>query len=140
MAHFAKIGTGNIVEQVVIVDNSIATNEQNGIQFLKNLYNDPNAIWVQTSYNTRNGVHLEGGTPLRKNYAGIGYTYDETRDAFIPIKKFDSWIFDENTCSWKAPVDYPITYDQGRTDQNNNPTQDIYKWDELNRQWISDNY
>ena len=69
MAHFAKIGTGNIVEQVVVVDNSIATNEQNGIQFLKNLYNDPNAIWVQTSYNTRNGVHLEGGTPLREDVA-----------------------------------------------------------------------
>jgi len=107
MAHFAKIGAGNIIEKVEVVSNDIATNEQEGINFLRQLYNEPNGVWKQTSYNTRGGEHLEGGTPFRKNYAGIDWTYDETRDAFIPPKPFESWILNETTCLWEAPVAYP---------------------------------
>jgi len=83
MAHFAKLGIGNIVEKVEVVSNDIATNEQAGVNFLNNLYNTSDT-WFQTSYNTIGGVHLLDGTPFRKNYAGIGFTYDEDKDAFIP--------------------------------------------------------
>ena len=82
MAHFAKIGKGNKVLRVAVVSNDIATSEQAGVEFLNNLYGD-RATWKQTSFNTRGGVHLTGGTPFRKNYAGVGYKYDQTRDAFI---------------------------------------------------------
>jgi hypothetical protein len=98
MAHFAKLGTGNIVEQVIVVSNDIAITEQAGSDFINKLYNTRN-VWKQTSYN-RN---------FRKNYAGIGYTYDETRDAFIPPKPYNSWILNEDTCLWNAPVAMPIT-------------------------------
>ena len=80
MASFAKIGSGNIVEQVVAVSNEVATTEQAGVEFLQNLYNDK-ATWKQTSYNTYGGVHSLDGTPFRKNFAGLGYTYDEAKDA-----------------------------------------------------------
>ena len=80
--------------------------------------------WVQTSYNTRGGVHTNGGTPLRKNYAGIGYTYDPARDAFIPPKPFDSWILNEDTCLWDAPTPYPT--DGG-----------MYYWDEGTLAWVA---
>ena len=90
MAHFAKLGTGNIVERVEVVSNDIATTEQAGVEFLQNLYKDISA-WKQTSYNTRGGEHIMGGTPFRKNYAGIGYIYNQTKDAFIPPKPFNSW-------------------------------------------------
>jgi hypothetical protein len=121
MAHFAKLGTGNIIERVEVVSNDVATTEQAGIQFLQNLYKD-RAVWKQTSYNTRGGVHLTGGTPFRKNYAMIGGKYDQTRDAFIPIKPFDSWVLNETTCLWEAPVQYP-------TDGQN------YIWNETNQTW-----
>jgi hypothetical protein len=112
MASFAKI-ENNIVITVVSVVNEVLKDsngieqENIGIEFLKNLYNEPNAVWKQTSYNTHGGVHSSGGTPLRKNHAGIGYTYDETRDAFIPQKTFNSWILNESTCLWEAPIAYP---------------------------------
>ena len=121
MAHFAKLGTDNIVEKVEVVSNNIATTEQDGINFLNNLYGT-NDIWKQTSYNTIAGVHKLDGTPLRKNYAGIGYTYDEDRDAFIPPKPYSSWILDEETCNWEAPVAHP---DDGQ----------FYKWNETNQTW-----
>jgi len=127
MASFAKLNN-NIVERVESVVNQVITNlngieeEQLGINFLKTLYNEPNAIWKQTSYNTISGVHRLGGTPFRKNHAGIGYTYDEDRDAFIPPKPFNSWILDENTCLWKAPIAKP-------NDENS------YKWNEQNQSW-----
>jgi len=111
MAHFAKIGLNSKVIQVVTVNNNelLDSNgieqEVNGINFLTNLTGW--AIWKQTSYNTKGGVHKLGGTPLRKNHAGIGYTYDEDRDAFIPKKPFASWILNEDTCLWEAPVVYP---------------------------------
>ena len=125
MAHFAKLGIGNIVEKVEVVSNDIATTEQAGIQFLQNLYKD-RAVWKQTSYNTRGGVHLTGGTPFRKNYAMIGGKYDQTRDAFIPIKPFDSWVLNETTCLWEAPVAMPIT----ELEENQ-----YYSWNESITNW-----
>ena len=95
MASFAKI-ENNIVITVVSVVNEVLKDsngveqEQLGIDFLRTLYNEPNAIWKQTSYNTNGGVHSNGGTPFRKNHAGIGYTYDQQRDAFIPQKPYTS--------------------------------------------------
>jgi hypothetical protein len=112
MAHFAKIEDG-IVTQVNVVDEEY---------FHANRETRYTGTWVQTSYNTQGGVHLLGGTPLRKNYAGIGYTYDEARDAFIPPKPFNSWLLNETTCLWDAPVAYP-------TDGK------LYMWDEEQQQW-----
>jgi len=106
MAHFAKIGKGNIVEKVVVVHNNVATTEQSGVDFLNNLYKSRD-VWKQTSYNTKGGIHKLGGTPFRKNFANTGYKYDQTRDAFIPPKPFDSWILNEDTCRWEAPVAKP---------------------------------
>ena len=106
MAHFAKLGTGNIVTAVHVVSNDVATTEQAGVDFLNDLYKTRD-VWKQTSYNTKGGVHLLGETPFRKNYASIGYTYNQTKDAFIPPKPFDSWTLNETTCIWEAPVAYP---------------------------------
>jgi len=127
MASFAKLNSENIVIQVEsvhnneLLDNGVES-EEKGIQFLKTLYNEPNAIWKQTSYNTHGGVHANGGTPLRKNHAGIGYTYDQVKDAFIPPKPFNSWILNENTCLWNVPVAYP------QDDKK-------YYWDEESLSW-----
>ena len=113
MASFAKLNSENIVTTVVSVVNEVIKNsngieqENIGIQFLRTLYNEPNANWKQTSYNTSNGIHKLGEIPFRKNFAGIGYTYDENRNAFIPPKPFNSWILNEQTCNWEAPVVYP---------------------------------
>ena len=120
MAHFAKLGAGNKVLEVHVVSNDVATTEQAGVDFLNNLYRT-NDIWKQTSYNTRGGQHLTGGTPFRKNYGGIGDKYDQTRDAFIPKKPFNSWILNEMTCLWEAPVVKPNdgqSYDWNETNQN----------------------
>ena len=119
MAHFAKLGKGNIVEQVVVVSNDIATSEQAGMDFLNNLY-ESRDVWKQTSYNNN----------FRKNYAGVGYTYDQVRDAFIPPKPtFNSWILNETTCQWEAPVAKPeLTQEQ--IDNNN-----YYSWNEETQQW-----
>jgi hypothetical protein len=124
MAHFAKLGTGNIVEQVIVVSNDIATTEQAGIDFINKLYNTRD-IWKQTSYN-RN---------FRKNYAGIGYTYDATRDAFIAPKPFNSWILNEDTCIWEAPISYPITNTKNLINEFGNPKNDLYKWNEISLSW-----
>tara|TARA_R110000764_G_scaffold124427_2_gene211775 strand:+ start:197 stop:583 length:387 start_codon:yes stop_codon:yes gene_type:complete len=123
MAHFAKLGVGNIVTAVHVVHNDIATSEQAGVDFLNNLYNTSD-VWKQTSYNTQGGVHKLGGTPLRKNYAGIGYTYDESRNAFISPKGiYNSWVLNEDTCNWEAPVAYP---DDGKR----------YGWNEEITNWV----
>ena len=106
MAHFAKLGTGNIIETVQIVSNDIATTEQAGVDFLNNLFGSRD-VWKQTSYNTYGGVHKLGGTPLRKNYASIGFTYDQTKNAFVPPQPFDSWTLNETSCLWEAPTAYP---------------------------------
>ena len=124
MSHFAKLGTGNKVTQVLVVSNDIALTEQAGVDFLNNLYNTRD-VWKQTSYNTVGGVHLLGGTPLRKNYAGIGFQYDSVRDAFIPPKPFPSWTLNEDTCQWDSPTPYP---DDGKTYEWNEETT---SWDEI---------
>jgi hypothetical protein len=126
MASFAKIGLNNKVIEVISVVNEVLHDSNGieqeviGIDFLTKLTGYP--VWKQTSYNTHGGVHDNGGTPLRKNHAGIGYTYDEDRDAFIPKKTFNSWILNESTCNWEAPIPYP---------QDNNE----YKWNEQNQSW-----
>jgi len=121
MAHFAKIGTGSIVERVEVVHNDIATTEQAGADFLNSIHNTADT-WIQTSYNTFAGEHKLGGTPFRKNYAAVGGRYDQTRDAFIPIKPYDSWTINEDTCQWEAPVSYP-------TDGQ------VYNWNETDQAW-----
>jgi hypothetical protein len=126
MASFAKIGLNSKVIAVVSVNNEVLKDssgierEELGIEFLNELYGWP--IWKQTSYNTHKGIHNNGGTPFRKNYAGIGYTYDEDRDAFIPKKPYNSWILNEDTCLWEAPIAYP-TDDQR------------YIWNETTQNW-----
>ena len=128
MAHFAKIGVGSIVEKVEVINNDIATTEAAGVKFLQKLYKNQD-LWKQTSYNTKGGVHQLGGTPFRKNYAGVGFKYDAQRDAFIPPKPFDSWSLDEDTCLWKAPVARPeVTQDMIDNEQ-------YYKWNEENQTW-----
>lgn len=113
MSHFAKVIDGIVTEVLVIEQDVIDTG----------LFGDP-SLWIQTSYNTLGGQHPEG-RPLRKNYAGIGYTYDPVRDAFIPPKPYPSWVLDEDTCLWSAPVTRPI---DGH-----------YVWDESAQQWVSVN-
>lgn len=104
MAHFAKIDEFNIVTQVIVVNNDNAITEQQGQEFIVSLGLE--GTWKQTSYNTVAGVHILGGTPFRKNYAGIGFTYDEARDAFIPPKPKDDgeYILNEETCIWDSVV------------------------------------
>jgi len=134
MASFAKI-ENNIVIAVHSVVNEVLKDlngieqENIGIEFLKTLYNEPNAIWKQTSYNTVGGVHLLGGTPFRKNHAGIGYTYDSQRDAFIPQKTYNSWILNEETCNWEAPVARPELTQEQINNKN------YYKWNEEILNW-----
>jgi hypothetical protein len=126
MASFAKIGlNGKVIEVQSVVnevlhDSNGVEQESIGIDFLTKLTGW--AIWKQTSYNTHGGVHSNGGTPFRKNHAGIGYTYDEDRDAFIPPKPYQSWVLNETTCNWESPVPYP---------QDNNR----YNWNEQNQSW-----
>ena len=121
MAHFAKLNSDNIVLTIEVVSDDIATTEQAGVNFLNNLY-DTSDVWKQTSYNTKGGVHQLSGTSFRKNYAGIGYEYNQTRDAFISPKPFNSWILNEETCLWEAPVAKP--------DDNKE-----YEWNEDNQTW-----
>ena len=125
MAHFAKIGLNNEVIGVHVVDNENllkdgVEDEQTGIDYLLGVHGS--GTWIQTSYNTRGGEHSDGGTPLRKNYAGIGYKYDDERDAFIAPQPFPSWSLDENTCLWEAPVPKP---DDGNS----------YHWNESTQEW-----
>lgn len=127
MANFAKIGLNNVVIDVQFIDNISAMTPQ-GVEseevayaFLTKVFG--HQTWLETSFNTRGGVHALGGTPLRKNYAGVGYTYDSQRDAFIPPKPFASWVLNEDTCLWDAPVAAP---DDGK----------IYVWDEDAQNWV----
>ena len=111
MAYFAKLNLENIVEQVIsvnnneLLDNGIES-EAKGIAFCKSLFGQE-TNWKQTSYNTYGGVHKLGGTPFRKNFAGINFNYDEQRNAFIPPKPYNSWILNEETCNWEASIPYP---------------------------------
>jgi hypothetical protein len=134
MASFAKI-ENNIVTTVVSVVNEVLKDsngieqESIGIQFLRTLYNEPNAIWKQTSYNTNAGIHSLGKTPFRKNHAGIGYTYDENRNAFISPKPFNSWILNESTCNWEAPTPMPSDASINKTYIWN---EEILNWELMN--------
>ena len=112
MAHFAKVNNG-IVEQVIVAEP----------EFFDTFVDSSPGQWIQTSYNIHGGVHTLGGTPLRKNYAGIGFTYDATKDAFIPPKPYASWTLNEDSCLWEAPVAYP---DDGED----------YVWDETTTAWV----
>jgi len=111
MAHYAKVNAG-IVEKIIVAEQD----------FIDSYIDNEAGQWIQTSYNTHGGVHKLGATPFRKNFAQIGGTYDKTRDAFIPIKPFNSWVLNETTCRWEAPVAYP-------TDGN------IYNWNEETQAW-----
>jgi hypothetical protein len=121
MAHFAKLGTGNIIEKVEVVSNDIAITEKAGEDFLNNLYKTKD-VWKQTSYNTKGGIHKLGGTPFRKNYAGIGFKYDQTKDAFIPPKPYPSWVLNETTCLWESPIAKPTDGQE-------------YRWNEADQSW-----
>lgn len=112
MAHFAKVENGTVT-QVIVAEQDFINSGAVGSP----------SLWIQTSYNTKGGVHSNGGTPLRKNYAGVGYTYDAGRDAFIPPKPFASWTLNDTTCLWDAPVAMP-------TDGK------VYDWDEESRNWV----
>jgi len=117
MAHFAQLDENNIVVQVIVgVDEP---HDGEAIYF-----QTTGKVWKKTSYNTVGGVHLLGGTPLRKNYAGIGFTYDAQRDAFIAPQPYPSWILNEQTCQWEAPV--PMPTDDKR-----------YIWDESTTSWVA---
>jgi hypothetical protein len=110
MAHYAKVSNG-LVTTVIVAE----------AEFFETFVDTSPGEWIQTSYNTRGGQHTQGGTPLRKNYAGIGYTYDAQLDAFIPPKPYASWTLDEETCLWNAPVARPAGQ---------------YRWDEDSLSWV----
>jgi len=111
MSHFAKVVDG-IVAQVIVAEP----------EFFQTFVDSSPGEWLQTSYNTHGGQHSNGGTPLRKNYAGVGYSYDRTKDAFIPPKPFASWVLNDTTCLWGAPTPMP-------TDDK------VYEWDETTTSW-----
>jgi hypothetical protein len=134
MAHFAKVENG-IVTQVIVIDQETLNTGHWG---------DP-ASWVQTSYNTSGGVHTQGGIPLRKNYAGIGYTYDSVRDAFISPKPYPSWVLNETSCLWAAPTPMPTDgklyvwreSDTSWVEQTERPTDGkTYTWDLETGSWV----
>ena len=117
MAHYAFLDENNIVTEV------IAGKDESNFNWEQQYGSFRGQLCKRTSYNTRGGVHQLGGTPFRKNFAGIGYTYDQTKDAFIAPKPFNSWILNEDTCRWEAPVAYP-------TDGQR------YIWDETTTNWV----
>ena len=112
MAHYAKVSDG-LVTQVIVAE----------AEFFDTFVDSSPGEWIQTSYNTQGGVHLDGGIALRKNYAGVGFTYDSVRDAFIAPQPYPSWVLDEDTCIYEAPVAYP-------TDGL------MYSWDEDTTSWV----
>lgn len=112
MSHYAKVNNG-IVEQVIVAE----------AEFFDTFVDSSPGQWIQTSYNTHGGVHSGGGTPLRKNYAGIGYTYDTGRDAFYAPKPYASWVLNNDSCIWEAPTAMP--------DDDN-----TYRWDEETTAWV----
>ena len=118
MAHYAFLDENNIVTEVIVGKNE----GEEGINWEQHYGSFRGQLCKRTSYNTNGGVHSLGGTPFRKNYAGIGMTYDQQRDAFISPKPYNSWILNETTCLWEAPVAYP-------TDGQ------IYSWNEENQKW-----
>jgi len=120
MAHWAEIDENNIVTRVLVGDN----NDPAGDEGYKWLIDNLGGTWVKTSYNTIAGKHTSGGTPLRGNYAGIGYTYDKDFDAFYAPQPFPSWKLNKDTFTWEAPVKYPKAKDG-----------ELYVWNEDNKEW-----
>lgn len=116
MAHFAKVNNGK-VEQVIVAEP----------EFFQTFVDSSPGTWLQTSYNTFGGVHKLGGTPLRKNYAGVGFSYDAEKDAFIPPKPYASWILNDETCLWDSSIPYP-------TDGKK------YSWEESTMSWVEATY
>jgi hypothetical protein len=112
MSHFAKVVNG-LVTQVIVAEP----------EFFATFVDSSPGEWIQTSYNTHGGVHTNGGTPLRKNYASVGYSYDRVKDAFIPPKPYSKWVLNESTCLWEAPIAYP-------TDGQ------LYNWDNDAGDWV----
>ena len=135
MASFAKIGLNSKVIEVLSVNNEVLKDsngieqEDIGIDFLTKLTGYP--VWKQTSYNTYGGVHSFGGIPLRKNHAGIGYTYDENRDAFMPKKPYNSWVINETTCLWESPVAKPTA--ELEANQYYSWNESIVNWEVITR-------
>jgi hypothetical protein len=119
MAHYAFLDENNIVTEVIVGKNE----NEDGVDWEKHYGNFRGQICKRTSYNTYGGVHILGGTPFRMNFASIGFSYDENRDAFIPPKPYNSWILNEQILNWESPIPYP-------GDENN-----IYSWDEENLIW-----
>lgn len=111
MGHYAKVVNG-VVTQVIVAEAN----------FFDSFIDTSPGKWIQTSYNTHAGIHSQGGTPLRKNFAGIGFSYDKTRDAFIPPKPYSSWLLNDDTCQWEPPVAYP----EG---------EGLYSWNEETQSW-----
>ena len=113
IGHFAELDEDNIVKQVIRASQEVIDRRTQ----------EHGERWIQCSFNTREGVHIDGGVPLRKNYPGMNWYYDEERDAFIPPKRYDSWVLNEVTCTWEAPVPCPrlVNY--------------YYEWDEENLKW-----
>tara|TARA_R110000787_G_scaffold66297_1_gene148979 strand:+ start:1501 stop:1875 length:375 start_codon:yes stop_codon:yes gene_type:complete len=120
MAHYAFLDSNNIVTDVIVGRDESDTSQDWEVYY----GNIRGQTCKRTSYNTRGGIHSGDGVPFRKNYAGIGYSYDSTRDAFIIQKPFDSWTLNEDTCWWEAPVAYPTDYNGLN-----------YSWNELNQTW-----
>jgi hypothetical protein len=118
MSHWAEIDENNIVLRVLVGDNNDPAGDEGYTWLVENLGGN----WIKTSYNTINGIHKKNGEPFRKNYAGVGYTYDSVRDAFIPPKIFNSWTLNEETCSWDPPIP--------------KPEEGFWMWNEENLNWI----
>ena len=119
MAHYAFLDNNNIVTEVIVGKNE----GEDGVDWEQQYGSFRGQTCKRTSYNTSGGVHSGNGTPFRKNYAGIGYNYDAARDAFIPPQPYPSWLLDEDTCLWQAPVPMP---DDGEE----------YDWDEDTEEWV----
>ena len=137
MAHFAKLGSNSKVIQVLTLNNGDMLNadgvedETVGQQYLERHNNWPAQMWIQTSYNTSGGTHKDGGTALRGNYAGIGYTWDEDNNIFYPKKPYASWVLNTTTASWHSPIgDAP---DDLTDEEKAAGTQ--YEWNEAGQSW-----
>jgi len=125
MAYFAELDIfKKVIKVLSLEDKDTQDRDENEVESIgaKYLHDGFGGTWIRTSYNTRGGEHTLGGTPFRKNYAGIGYTYDEDRDAFIPPKPYASWALNESTCQWDPPTPYP---DDGKE----------YEWNEVETSW-----
>jgi hypothetical protein len=144
MAHFAKLDNNNVVVQVIVVNNDVLIEngievEQKGIDFLRQIYNEPNSNWKKSSYNTSGGQYFttdsqglkilgpDQSKAFRKNSASIGATYDANRDAFIPKKPYKAWILNEQTCLWEPPIPFP----------SSNDVNAIYVWDDNIDNWVN---